>query len=80
MLIQAMPNPANDLIQISVSESFLNDLPVAEMYSITGQRVMQMNIQSTIQTLDAQTLSNGVFLLRVVGKTRMSSQLLIIQH
>jgi hypothetical protein len=80
MLIQAMPNPANDLIQIRVPEAFLNDMPVAELYSITGQRVMQTNIQSTIQTLDSHTFSNGVYLLRVVGKTRTSSQLIVIQH
>lgn len=80
MLIQVMPNPANDIIRIRLPEAFFNDMPVAELYSVTGQRIMQMNIQSTIQTLDAQTLSNGVYLLRVVGKTRMASQLLIIQH
>jgi hypothetical protein len=80
MLIQVMPNPANDLIQIHVPEVFLNDMPVAELYSLTGQRVMQMNIQSTVQTLDSQTFSNGVYLLRVVGKNRTASQLIVIQH
>jgi hypothetical protein len=80
MLIQVMPNPANELIQIRVPEVFLNDSPIAELYSITGQRLVQTNIQSTIQTIDSQTLSNGVYLLRVVGKTRMASKLLIIQH
>ena len=80
MLIQVMPNPANDLIQIRVPEAFLNDTPVAELYSITGQRVIQTNIQSTLQTLDSQTLPNGVYHLRVVGQTRTASQLIVIQH
>ena len=80
ILIQVMPNPVNDLIQIRVPEAFLNDSPIAELYSITGQSVMQTNIQSTLQTLDSQTFSNGVYLLRVVGKTRSASQLIVIQH
>jgi hypothetical protein len=80
MLIDVMPNPANDLIQIRVPEAFLNDAPVAELYSITGQRVLSTNIQSTIQTLDSQTLPNGVYHLRVVGQTRTASQLIVIQH
>jgi hypothetical protein len=75
-----MPNPTNDLIQLRVPEAFLNDSPIAELFSITGQRLMQTNIQSTLQTLDSQTLSNGVYLLRVVGKTRIASQLIVIQH
>ena len=78
--MQVYPNPANDLIQLIVPEALLKDAPVAELFSITGQQIMKMNLQSTQQSFNSSTLANGVYILRVNGKTRMASQLLVIQH
>ena len=60
--IQLFPNPATSQMQIITP----NELPVkAEIFSITGHKVKELNYSGSSQTVNISTLEKGNYLLRI---------------
>lgn len=58
------PNPTNDYVILSLSESLLSNLSYA-LYDIHGQKVTNGTINQTNTQISLQTLSTGIYFLRV---------------
>ena len=64
------PNPANDIIAIQAGLITTEDLNVA-LYDMTGRLIQSTKIYqgSTIAYIDARTLYNGEYLVRVFNNS-----------
>jgi hypothetical protein len=76
--INVHPNPANTLIQVSLTEA---NSGVMELYDLLGKLVMTKSLtnQSSL-SIDSSVLQNGIYVLSVNTDKGSNSQKIIIQH
>jgi len=65
-VIRIFPNPTNGKITISNEKSTINNV---EMFNIVGQVVGTWQATSTETTIDISHLSNGIYFMKIDGKT-----------
>jgi hypothetical protein len=64
LLIQAYPNPTQNMLTISFNES-INSASTYDLISIDGKCVSNNTIVSNKQSIDVSTLPEGVYILHV---------------
>lgn len=79
---QIYPNPANDLIEISFApESGANTLEKEiKIYNTFGQIVFERNKITKDLKVDTQSFSNGLYIICLEEKGRVSSKRIIVTH
>ena len=70
-----MPNPASD--QVTVMSSFR--IERIEIYTLTGQRVMQENVGGLSSQVDISSLSKGTYIVRIHTNRGVSSKRLVVK-
>ena len=72
---KVFPNPATDLVQVSLPQPASTDYQAA-VFNLTGQLLYTQKIDAGITNfvLPASALQNGVYLLRVSGNSRLLDQ------
>ncbi|MFZ4797669.1 MAG: T9SS type A sorting domain-containing protein [Bacteroidia bacterium] len=61
------PNPATDVLNINISNSSFKNSEVM-VYNISGAEVLKTNIEKTNAQLNIETLSNGVYFVKVTNQ------------
>jgi PKD repeat protein len=83
--LQVLPNPSNGLFQLSFQGSVSSDLRF-ELHDLQGKLIKsysfdrERNSSQTIFTFDAQSLSEGVYLLKVMDQEKSMTRKIIIQR
>jgi ELWxxDGT repeat protein len=71
------PNPATNLVNISLDVNVFNSVQVVDM---TGNTVLHTNIDKSITPLNVSDLQNGVYFVRAIGKGGIQTQKLVISR
>jgi uncharacterized surface protein with fasciclin (FAS1) repeats len=69
MSVSVYPNPANDVINVSVSGM---DRVMFEVVSMTGARVMEGTLNGSNNQLNVSNLNNGVYSIRLINGENVS--------
>jgi len=79
--LRIYPNPADDLIKISLNSKFGSRIHFA-LYNIEGQPVQSGNIApgNQIYKLETMALPNGVYLLKIEDGQSQVTKKIILQH
>jgi hypothetical protein len=64
--IQVFPNPASDFIQV---QGDINVPAILQIYNITGRMIREEKLESGDQPVDVSGLPEGLFIVRVSGKS-----------
>lgn len=72
----AYPNPSQTVVNINSSEQ----ISVLELYNLYGQRVLQMQPNSTSYSIDIQNLPVGVYLLKAISDKQKEKVVKIIKN
>jgi hypothetical protein len=72
--ISIYPNPANEFVQISTSETITG----VEVYNLIGKRVISSS-KLTNNKIDVSNLSKGVYILKVMSNDLVGSRKIIIE-
>lgn len=64
--IDVYPNPVTDYLQINLKDT---DFSLMQLYSITGQRVMERAVTASEFNLNVEGLSKGIYFVRFNGKS-----------
>ena len=70
-----MPNPASD--NVTVMSSFRIDR--IEVYSLTGQRVMQQKVGALSTQIDLSGLPKGTYIVRTYTNHGISNKRLVVK-
>ena len=70
--ISVIPNPATNHINVSIPEAYLGNSTLT-IIDQTGRILKQITTQQTSQLIDVGSLPNGIYILRLSGKTNMQS-------
>ncbi|MEM7659682.1 MAG: carbohydrate-binding protein, partial [Bacteroidota bacterium] len=73
------PNPAKDLLQIELSESFRTGTSQLLLYTLAGEEVAAFSVQGSSTTLEVSNLPRGVYLLHLVGEERRLIRRVMVQ-
>ncbi|TDU40597.1 putative secreted protein (Por secretion system target) [Gelidibacter sediminis] len=75
--VSLYPNPANDLVT-------LTNLPYGEtdikVFDITGKEVFSINANTGIETIDTTNFTNGIYLVRIGHKEKITYKKLVISN
>jgi len=69
--ISVYPNPAKDVVQISMSASLVSQATI-EMYDAIGKLVISERVNNTITTLSLTDYAKGMYSIRVVSENNQS--------
>ncbi|MES2567320.1 MAG: M43 family zinc metalloprotease [Bacteroidota bacterium] len=69
--VSVYPNPASDLIQVTMSASLVNHA-IVEMYDAVGKLIINEKVTNTNTTLPISGLANGMYTIRVVSENNQS--------
>lgn len=73
------PNPVNEMLHIRyLGENFKANTSL-QLYAITGQKVYEQTLQSGIETIDTRMLSEGMYLLQIVGEEVLYQQKVVVE-
>ncbi len=76
--LQVYPNPANDLVSISIDETNLSQTFFLKMYDATGKLVFNKKINARY-ILDTTPFGNGIYQLVVSSNTQSMKQRIVIE-
>ncbi|MBP6412716.1 MAG: T9SS type A sorting domain-containing protein [Bacteroidia bacterium] len=76
--LQVYPNPANDLVSISIDESNLSQTFFLKMYDATGKLVFNKKINARY-LLDTTPFGNGIYQLVVSTNTQSMKQRIVLE-
>ena len=76
MQFTAYPNPAQTVVNINSNEQ----ISVVELYNLYGQRVLQMQPNSTSSSIDIQNLPVGIYLLKAISNNQKEKVVKIIKN
>lgn len=76
MQFTAYPNPAQTVVHINSNEQ----ISVVELYNLYGQRVLQMQPNSTSSSIDIQNLPVGIYLLKAISNNQKEKVVKIIKN
>jgi hypothetical protein len=65
--ISVYPNPANDLLNIDITNANFKNSEVV-IYNISGTEVLKTNLTSNSARLNIEALSAGVYFVRVINQ------------
>ncbi len=76
------PNPASETIYIETKESFIGEELFLELYSITGQVVLQksVNCWNSKVAINISGVANGIYSLRITSKTQSITKKFMINN
>jgi hypothetical protein len=74
--IQIWPNPAQNELNINILTEALN--PEYEIYNLVGNRVMSGKLHSGLQTINLNTVPNGLYIVKINSGQEMRSYKIII--
>jgi hypothetical protein len=74
--IQIWPNPAQNELHINIITEGLN--PEYEIYNLVGNRVMSGKLHSGLQTINLNTVPNGLYIVKINSGQEMRSYKIII--
>ena len=77
--ILVYPNPNNGLFEVSVSTNNFSGIRV-EVFSMIGQKLASMPLDSNHTTIDLRSYDNGVYFVRVIKGTNVLSQTKAIKN
>lgn len=66
------PNPANDLLTITLDQIRAINKSILTVYSIEGRMLLQQFITQNKTELDISGLSNGIYFIKVTGSDKSS--------
>lgn len=69
--ITVYPNPAKDLITVSMSSSLVDHATI-EMYDAIGKLVISEKVSNALTTISLTHFSSGMYTIRVVSESRQS--------
>jgi len=72
--IQLYPNPATDRVYVDSKETKKVQMQV---YNIIGECVLQRELKGGINEIDMSKLSNGIFMIRIIGENWEAKRKLI---
>jgi hypothetical protein len=72
--VSIYPNPATEYVNV-----FTEGQGNIELYSVSGQLIMSLEITSNSQTINVNNLSNGVYILKVTTPSTSFNEKLIIK-
>ncbi len=67
--ISVYPNPANDVVQISIKDANINGL-TAQVYDISGKLIQAQTIRNTITQINISKLEKGIYILKIGNTTQ----------
>lgn len=82
--ISVYPNVANNAIQLSFDAKSANEKTSVTIFTLSGQVVIEKTIaakmgKNTVE-IDTQTLSNGIYLVKVSSNSFTGSARIVVQH
>lgn len=63
--IRVFPNPATDMIRISLDETLLSQSPVYELFDLSGRLLQQDRLTDASQTVNLSNFVPGLYILKV---------------
>ncbi|HUM47536.1 MAG TPA: T9SS type A sorting domain-containing protein [Chitinophagales bacterium] len=78
-LVDVYPNPAGKWLQLQINEPLAKPMAVV-ITGMTGQVILQRNIQQAATFIDVSDWSNGIYFLNVVKNGSVSSTKFVVQH
>jgi hypothetical protein len=71
------PNPSNGLFFVSVSENLTNT--VISLTDIHGQRVLQRQLNTAYEVIDASELAKGMYIVTIQSNKGRAQKKLVIE-
>jgi minor extracellular serine protease Vpr len=62
--VSIQPNPANDIINITVDKPFINT--TASLMDVNGRLIKSIKLNTQVSSINISALSNGVYFIRFV--------------
>lgn len=77
--VQIFPNPAGQFIQITVTNSLLNNTTTYEIYDLSGKKIEENTLQNNISMLNVNHYDNGIYLVLIKNEMNYVVKKLVIQ-
>ena len=75
-IVKVYPNPVKDVVNITIKDN--STLKTIELYDIQGRIVMNKKSDTTMETLNVENVSNGVYILSIENGAAKTTQKIII--
>ena len=78
--IKVYPNPANDIVNISVSQTESNKYIKILLFDNLGRLISDINSEGESLSINTFKLSNGIYVLKVFSDNYRTTKKIIVQH
>ena len=78
--IVLFPNPANDFVELQLSNLNNSKNIVIDIYNISGEEVKKQICKSENVRINLDGLNDGIYLIKLITEDKVTVKKLIIQH
>lgn len=80
MNFKVYPNPANDIINIQISND-IESIEMIEIISITGQSIHKIQSPNALETINMNNFPDGVYIVKIINKeNQVDSEKIIVRR